>query len=180
MDNRGKFVDGDVSARVRDGGKASRVVVWLKTDGGVEGDTGGRGDVKWRSSGGGSGAAIKRTGSQAKEDREVRMRLGRGGWRMGRDRDVYCADGVTTEESNRRGQSRVGRAERAMEEREERGHEMGGRGEMNSNIIVNVGDLVLGVIITRRCRCRGGQGKAGQGKAGQSRRQERDQDRASI
>jgi len=165
MDNDGKFVDGDVSARVRDGGKGSRVV-WLKTDGGVEGDTWGRGDVKRRSSGGRSGAIIKRTGSQAKEERR------RGGRRDG---DVSSADGVTTEQGNGRGQSGV--AERTVEEGEERGHEMGGR-ELNRNIIVNVGDLVLGVIITRRCRCRGGQGKAGQARQGQSRRQERDQDRS--
>jgi hypothetical protein len=125
MDKRGKFVDGDVGARVRDSGKGSRVVVWLKTDGGVESDAGGRGDVKRRSRGGRSGAANKRTGCQAKE---VRVGMGRGGRKMSRDRDVFCADGVTTEESYGRGQGGVGRTERTAEEREERGHEMGGRG----------------------------------------------------
>jgi hypothetical protein len=78
---------------------------------------------------------------------------------MGRNRDVFCAEGVTTEQGDRRCQLRG--AERTVKEREEeRGHEMGKRGwypeRLNSSIIVNVGDLVLGVIIPRRCRCRGG------------------------
>lgn len=66
MDNHGKFVDGDVSARVRNGSKGSRMIVWL-TDGRVEGDTGGRGDVERRRGGGRNGATLKRTGCQTKE-----------------------------------------------------------------------------------------------------------------
>ena len=170
MDDRGKFVDGDVNARVRDGSKG-RVVVWLMTDGGVDGDMGERGHVKGRGRGGWkSGATLKRTGSQTKADGKGRDRK----------RDMFCADSVTTVESDRSCQSRVGRTERTAEEREERGHDMrggGGRQEdtLNSSI-VNVGDLVLGlIIIARRCRCRGGAGSAGL-----SWRQERDQDRASI
>lgn len=101
---------------------------------------------------------------------------------MGGNRDVSCADGVTTGQSDGSGQSRVGRTEGTVEEREERGHGMRGRGGgreelLDSNIIVNVGDLVLGVMIPGRCRCRSGRGGARQG---QSRRQERDQDRVSI
>lgn len=43
MDNQGKFVDGDISAGVGGGGEG--VMVWWRTDGGVEGDAGGGGDV---------------------------------------------------------------------------------------------------------------------------------------
>jgi hypothetical protein len=62
MYNHGKFVDGDISARVRDGGECSGVMVWRKTDGGVEGDVRGSGDVKMSRRGGSSGATRKRTG----------------------------------------------------------------------------------------------------------------------
>jgi hypothetical protein len=132
------------------------------TDGGVEGDTGGRGDVESRRGGGRNGATLKRTGSQTKEAGKVHVELGRDGRRMGRNIDVFRADGVTTKQGDRSCQLRG--AERTVEEREEeRGHEMGRRGGcpegLNSNIIVNVGDLVLGVIIPGRCRCRGGQGR---------------------
>lgn len=187
MDNRGKIVDGDVNARVRDSSKGGSIVVWLMTDGREEGDVGGSGYIKGRRRGGRrSSAALKRTGSQTKEDGKVRMRLGRRGRTIGRKRDVLCTDSVAAVEGDRSCQCRVGRTERTAEEREEEwGHDMGRRGGgqedmLNNSIIANVGDLVHGVIIARRCRCRGG-GRAG--RAGQERRQERegwDQDRGSI
>jgi hypothetical protein len=172
MDNRGKIVDGDVNARARNSSKGRGVVVWLMTDGREEGDMGGRGYIKGRRSDGRSSATLKRTGSQTKEDGKVRrMWLGRRGGTMGRKGDVLCADSVTAVESDRSCQCRVGRTERTAEEREdERDHDMGRRGGgqedmSNNSIIVNVGDLVHGVVIVRRRCCRGG--------AGQERRQER-------
>ena len=180
MDNRGKIVDGDVSARVRDSSKGRGIVVWLRTDGREEGDMGGRGYIKGRGGSGRSSATLKRTGSQTKED-GMRMWLARRGRTMGRKRDVLCADSVTAVESDRSCQCRVGRAERTAEREDEGwGHDMRGRGGgqkhmLNNSIIVNVGDLVHGVITTERCRCRGGAKQQGR-----ERRQERDQDRASI
>jgi len=149
MDHHGEFVDGDVNARVRDRSKGGRVMVWVMGDGGVEGDTGGRGDVKRSRGGRRSGATLERTGSQPKEDGKAGMGLGRQGRKMGRNRDVFCADSVTAEESDRSCQGRVRRTERTAEEREEeRGHDMGGRGGVpeetsDNNIIVNGGDMVL-------------------------------------
>lgn len=97
------------------------------TDRGVEGDIGGRGDVERRRGSGRNGTTLKRTGCQTKEGGEVHVELGRGGRRMGRKRDVYCAEGVTTEQGDRSCQLRG--TERTAEEREEeRGHEMGRRG----------------------------------------------------
>jgi hypothetical protein len=124
MDNRGKIVDGDVNARVRDSSK-SGIVVWFMTDDREEGDTGGRGYIKGGRRGGGrSSAALERTGSQTKEDGNVRMWLGRLGRSMGK-RDVDCADSVTTVESDRSCQRRVGRTERTTKrEDESSGHDM--------------------------------------------------------
>jgi hypothetical protein len=176
MDDRGKIIDGDVNAGVRDSSKCRGVVVWLMTFGREEGNMGGRGYVKGRRCGGGrSSATSKRTGSQTKED----MWLGR----MGRKRDVFCADSVTAVESDRSCQCRVGRTERTAEEREdERGHNMRGRGGrqeymLNSSITVNVGDLVHRVIINRS-DVGAGQGQQAYDERRQER--ERDQDRASI
>lgn len=76
MDNRGKIVDGDVNARVRDSSKGRGVIVWLMTDGREKGNMGGRGHIKGGRRGGGRGSAIlKRTWSQMKEDGKVGMRL---------------------------------------------------------------------------------------------------------
>jgi hypothetical protein len=77
MDNRGKVVDGDVNARARDGSKSGGILVWLVTDGREEGDMGGRGYVEGGRGGGRGGAALERTGSQAKEDGDACMWLGR-------------------------------------------------------------------------------------------------------
>jgi hypothetical protein len=68
---------------------------------------------------------------------------------MGRKRDVFCADSVTTVEGDRSCQCRVGRTERTAEREDERDHDMGRRGGgqedmLNNSIIVNVGDLVHG------------------------------------
>lgn len=117
MDNRGNVVDGDVNARVRDSSKSRGIVVWLMTDGREEGDMGRRGYIKGRRCGGRSSATLKRTGSQTKD---VRMWLGR----MGRKRDVYCADSMTTVESDRSCQCRVGRTERTAEREDVRDHDM--------------------------------------------------------
>jgi hypothetical protein len=73
MDNRGKIIDGDVNARVRDSGKGRDIVVWLMTDGREEGDMRGRGYIKGRRGGGRSSTTLKRTGSQTKEDGKVDM-----------------------------------------------------------------------------------------------------------
>jgi hypothetical protein len=137
------------------------------TDGREEGDMGGRGYIKGRRGGGRSCATLKRTGSQAKVD----MWLGRRGRTMGGERDVFCADSVTAVEGDRSCQCRVGRTERTAEREDERGHDMRGRGGgqedmLNNSIIVNVGDLVHGVIIARRCLSRGGQGRQGGGRSG--------------
>jgi hypothetical protein len=77
MDNRGKIIDGDVNARVRDSSKGRGIVVWLMTDGREEGDMRGRRYIKGRRGGGRSSATLKRTGSQTKEDGKVDMWLGR-------------------------------------------------------------------------------------------------------
>jgi hypothetical protein len=73
MDNRGKIVDGDVNARVRDSSKSGGIVVWLVADGREDGDLGGRGYVEGGRGGGRSSAALKRTGSQAKGDGNAGM-----------------------------------------------------------------------------------------------------------
>jgi hypothetical protein len=121
MDNRGKIVDGDVNAGVRDSSKG--IMVWSMTDGREEGDMGGRGYIKGKRGGGRSSATLKRTGSQTKEDGKVYMWLGRRGKRMGRKRDVFCADSVTAVESDRSCQCRVGRTERTTEREDERVHD---------------------------------------------------------
>ena len=182
MDNRGKIVDGDVNARVRDSIKGGGVIVWLMADGREEGNMGGRGQIEGRRRGGGrSGATWKRTGSQMKEDGKVRMRLRGLGRAMCRKRDVLCADSMTAVESDRSCQCRVGRTERTGEEREdEGGHDMRGEGGrqkdmLNSSIIVNVSDLVHGLsTLSLSGRARAKQCKAGSGG------KERDQDRVSI
>ena len=103
--DNGKFVDGDIGARVGDGRKSVSVTVWLKTDGGVvEGDTGGGGNVWrriWRV--GRGGAIVERTRGQTKEthmDVGVGLGLGGGCREINGDGDgngnVFCADGVTT------------------------------------------------------------------------------------
>lgn len=139
-----------------------------------------------------SGAAIERTRSQTEEtlgEMGVGLGLRRGGRVIRGNGDVFCADGVTAEESDGSYQSRRGRAEGTVEEREELGgHELGGSAsggghEMrielsNGGIIVNVGDLVLVVILARRRSVlpdsgvgkQARQGKARRGRAGQAMR----------
>lgn len=157
INNRGKIVDGDVNARLRDSSKGRGITVWLMSDCREDGDMGGRGYIKGRRGDGRSSAILKRTGRQTLEDGKVCMRLGKRG-RMG---DVFCAESVTAVESDRSCQCRVGRTERTAEREDGRAHDMGRRGGgqddmSNNSIIVNVGDLVRGVIIARRCRCGAG------------------------
>jgi len=71
MYNGGKFVDGDVSASIRNGVKSSGVTVWLQIGvGEVDGDTRGRVKVWWWCGvGGRGGATVERTRGQTKEAR---------------------------------------------------------------------------------------------------------------
>ena len=106
MDNDGKFVDGDVSAGVRNGVKGSRVTVWLQIGvGEVDGDTRGRVNVWWWCGvGGRGGATVDRTRGQTEERRGE---VGVGEWRGSGERlihgkgngsrNMFCTDGVTTE-----------------------------------------------------------------------------------
>jgi hypothetical protein len=68
MYNGGKFVDGNVSASVRNGGKGGGVTVGLYIGvGEVDGDTRGRVNVwGWCGVGGRGGAAVERTRGQTK------------------------------------------------------------------------------------------------------------------
>lgn len=68
MNDDGKFTNSGISTRVRNSRNRSRVTVWSKADGRVEGDTGRRGNVGRRNRGGRRSDTISEgTGSQAKE-----------------------------------------------------------------------------------------------------------------
>lgn len=107
MYHGGKFVDGDVSPSVRNGLESSGVTVGLQTDvGEVDRDTRGRVNVRgWCGVGGRGGAAVERTRGQTKEVGRVWERRASGeidGYGNG---NMFCTDGMATEQGDGSGQS---------------------------------------------------------------------------